>query len=102
MSKVNLDYTGLKSGCVLNLNDTINIVNKALGYLDCFDIPSDFNKKSELKEVGNKLCAIKKDLTNIENWIVNSNNNYDTLVNNLNTQTNTLPTYHVKQRNNIV
>lgn len=102
MARVDLDYSGLNSGCVLNLRDTISLIDKAVNYFDYFDIPFDFVKKNQLKEVENKLRKIKKDLSDIENLIVNSNDNYNSLINNLETQANTLPVHHIKQRNNIV
>lgn len=102
MARVDLDYSGLNSGCVLNLKDTISLIGKAVNYFDYFDIPFDFAKKNQLKEVENKLRKIKKDLSGIENLIVNSNDNYNSLINNLETQANTLPVHHIKQRNNIV
>lgn len=102
MARVDLDYSGLNSGCLLNLKDTINLLNKTINYFSCFDIPYDFVKKNQLKELENKLIKIKKNLSDIENFIVNSNDNYNNLINNLETQANTLPSHSIKQRNNIV
>lgn len=102
MSKVDLDYTNLKTNCILNLSDTINLMNKVLNYFDNFDIPYDFSKKNDLKNVEIKLRNVKTELNKVKNWMVDSNNNYDILINNLKNQANRLPTYRVKQRNNIV
>ncbi len=102
MARVELDSTGLKSGCIINLNDAINTVNKVLNYFDYFDIPYDFSRKNDLKNVESKLRNIKEDLDYVKNWIYNSNDNYNTLISNLKTQANKLPNYIVKQRNNII
>lgn len=102
MAKVDLDSSGLNSSCVINLNDSINTISKVINHFDYFDIPFDFSKRSELKNVESKLREVKKDLNNIKNWVVDSCNNYNTLINNLNNQANSLPTYQIKQRNNII
>ena len=102
MSKVYLDSTPLNSGCVIRLNDSLNVINKALSYFKYFDIPYDFKKRNTLNDVENTLKAIKKELESIKSWIVNSSNNYETLINNLKSQASSLPGYQVKQRNNTV
>ncbi len=102
MAKVELDSIGLKSSCMINLNDAINTVNKVLNYFDYFDIPYDFSKKNDLRNVESKLRNIKKDLDYVKQWIWDSNDNYNTLINNLKTQSNKLPNYRVKQRDNII
>lgn len=102
MSKVYINSQNLSSGFIIYINDSINSVNKALNYFDYFDIPYDFKKRSTLKDVESTLRDVKKELSNIKSWVVDSNSNYNTLINNLKTQANNLPSYQIKQRNNIV
>ena len=102
MARVELDSTGLKSGCIIKLNDAIIAVNKTLNYFDYFDIPYDFSKRENLVNVEAKLRNIKKDLNYVKQWILDSNDNYNKLIDNLKSQANKLPNYRVKQRNNII
>lgn len=102
MSKVYLNSTNLNSGFVIRINDSINAVNKALNYFNYFDIPYDFKKRSTLKSIESTLTSVKNELNYIKNWVVDSNSNYNTLINNLKNQANSLPSYQIKQRNNII
>ncbi|MBQ9013551.1 MAG: hypothetical protein IJ094_08385 [Bacilli bacterium] len=102
MAKVYLDSEGLKSGCLIKLTDSINTINKVLAYFDYFDIPQDFSRRNELLNVEAEFRHVKKQLEFVKEWTINSNNNYNTLISNLKTQANKLPTFKVKQRNNIV
>lgn len=102
MSKVYINSQNLNNGFIVQMNDAINIVQKALNYFDYFEIPFDFKKKNTLKNIESDLKSIKKELNNIKSWVVDSNGNYNTLINNLKNQANGLPDYQVKQRTNIV
>ncbi len=102
MSKVYIDSPNLNSGCIIYLNDSISAVNKVLNYFDYFDIPYDFKKRSTLKDVESTLRSVKKELDYVKDWIVDSNSNYNTLINNLKSQASDLPSYQIKQRNNII
>ena len=102
MSKVKLSFDDLNSGCLLRLNDTINNIDKTIKLFDNFDIPNDFSRKRELLKVKNDLSEIRKNIKCVKSWIVDSNNNYNTLINNLKLQMNKLPSYQLKKRNSII
>ncbi len=102
MSKVYLNANNLGSGFLVRMNDSINAINKAINYFNYFDIPYDFKKRSTLKDVESTLKSVKKELNYVKSWVLDSNSNYNTLITNLKNQANNLPSYQIKQRNNIV
>lgn len=102
MSKIYINSEELKYGCVIPLKDTINDLNKVVDYFDYFDIPSTFSKKGELRNIKGNLKSIKNKLKSVEHWIVNSNNDYNSLLEKLNDKNSKLSTYSIKNRDNIV
>ena len=102
MAKIHLNSSGVKSNCIIKINDTVDLINKTLNCFNNFDIPSDFSKKNTLRNVQSDLKKVKDNLNGVVNWLNSSLSDYNTLLNKLNDQSRSLPNYKVKSRNNIV
>lgn len=102
MAKIDLDSTNMKSMFSINMRDTISAINKVLSIYDSMDIPSDFSKRQELRNVMERFKDINNNLDDIYDAVIGSNSDYNTLITNLKDQANKLPTYTIKSRNTIV
>ena len=102
MSNVELNYDAMRSNCVLVLEDVVNAIQKSINYFYQISIPSDFSRKQSLKRAASDLNRCKKEINNIRNLIINSNNNYDSLISNLSKQSESLPNCQIKKRTNII
>lgn len=102
MSKIYINSDELKYGCIVPLKDTIDDLDKVIDYFDYFDIPSGFSRKAELRNVKSDLRTIKSTLNDAKNWIIDSNNDYNSLLEKLNDKNAGLSNYSIRNRNNIV
>ena len=102
MGRVNLNASNLKSEGMTYLKESLNAVNKALSYFEYFNIPYDFAKREKLLSVKDDLREISKDLESVKNWIVNSNESYNNLIEKLNDRAEKLPSNTLKTRNTII
>lgn len=102
MAKININSIELRENCIPQLKDTISSLKKAYDYFDYFDIPLDFSKRQKLKNVRLKIKNIINDLEYAKNWIVDSNNDYNGVIEKLNEKNSKLSTSTIKTRNNII
>ena len=102
MAKIEIDSSNLNANCLLYISDTIKAVAAAMSYYEQTNVPYDFQKKSELRNVYEELSKVKSNLQNVYDWIVNSNKDYNTLIDNLNVQANVLSVDQLSRRSNIV
>ena len=102
MSKVELDSSNLKANCLLYINDTIKAISTAMNYYEQMNVPYDFSRRYELRNIYEELSNIKKSLQNTYDWIVDSNKDYNTLIDNLSTQAGYLSVDQITRRNNII
>lgn len=102
MSKVQLNYSPIQSEAIPALENAINILSSAIDNLQQNSIPGDFYRKTTLSNTIADLKAQRDNLSNLKSWLINSNKNYDSLVDKLENQAHQLPVYQVKRRSNIV
>ncbi len=102
MAKVELNYGPIENSCISSLESVISSLGEAISYLQQSFIPSDFYRRTTLSNTIEDLKVRKEQLSNIRNWLVNSNKNYNSMIDKLNIQANQLPVYQVKRRNTIV
>ena len=102
MGRVDLNASNLKSDGMVYLKESLHAVNKALGYFEYFNIPYDFSKREKLLAVKDDLKEISKELESVKNWIVNSNESYNNMIEKLNNRASNLPSNTLKTRNTII
>ena len=102
MAKVSLDYGPISNNCITSLDIVIDALNDAIRFLQQNSIPSDFYKRTTLSNTIADLKSQRDNLVYVKNWIVNSNANYNSMIDKLNIQANKLPVYQVKRRTTIV
>ena len=102
MAKIDLDSTNMKSMFSINMRDTISAINNVLSIYDSMEIPSNFSKRQELRDIMERFKTISNNLDDIYNDVIGSNSDYNNLISNLKDQANKLPTYTIKGRNNVV
>lgn len=100
MSKIDINYGNLRYRCVQNLDDAISNLNKAITYYNQISIPRDFAQSGTLKNIANDILNCNKKISNIRKWVVNSNSDFDNLLQNLTDQANRMPINGVKIKNN--
>ena len=102
MADVKLDYSSVGPEAVTSISSLVSYFNKAINYLQQNSVPSDFSKKSTFSNVVSDLKKQCKELESVKDWLVNSNKNYDSLIDKLNQQALKLPVYQVKKRNKVI
>lgn len=102
MAKVNLAYDNMNTNCIDRLDSTIKYINSILNYLQAFNIPSDFNRRTQLLNIISSLRKQKAQLQNARNSIINSNNDYNNVISSLNDNASKLPVSKIKKRSSII
>ena len=102
MSKVKLSYSSLRNGSVNSLDNVVNQLNEAISYLQQNSIPGDFYMANTLYNTISDLKLQRNKLSSAKSWVINSNKNYDSMIDKLEVQANKLPVYQVKRRNTII
>lgn len=102
MSKVDINYGNLKYSCVQNLDDAISNLNKVITNCNQIDIPRDFTQASTLREVMRDIINCKNRISDTKNWVINSNSDFDNLLQNLTYQANKISTCVIKRKNNSI
>lgn len=98
MAKVELDFGQISNGCIPNLEKVIDALNIAINYLQQNSIPDEFYRKDTLVNVIADLKSKRDSLVYVNNWLVNSNSNYNSMIDKLNIQANKLPVCRIKSR----
>lgn len=102
MAKVSLSYDSISVNGLNALDSAINYLDSVINYLQQNSIPSDFYRYNTLV---NTIADLKKQrgrLVDFKNWIVNSNNEYDSLISKFEVQAAKLPIGRIKQRTTVV
>ncbi len=102
MSKINLQYGTISTNCIDKIDSTIKSINSALVYLQSFNIPGDFYRRTQLINTISNLKTQYQKLVTIKSSIVNSNNDYNTVIDNLTDVANKLPVDRIKKRSSII
>ena len=102
MADVKLDYSSVGSLTVTSISSLSASLNKTINYLEQNSVPSDFSRRNEFYNVISDLKRQVKKLDDIKDWLVNSNKNYDSLIDKLNQQAMKLPVYQVKPRSKVI
>lgn len=102
MGKVNLDYSNIPANALNQLDNAINYLNDVIRYLQQNSIPNDFYRKNTFSTCLSSLKNQRDKLVDIKSWVVNSNKNYDSMIEKLEEQAFQLPTYKLKKRRTIV
>lgn len=98
MSKVKLDFGQINNSCITNLDNAIDTLNSAISFLQQNLIPDDFYRKNTLSNIIADLKSKRDNLVYVKNWLINSNTNYNSMIDKLNIQANKLPVCRVKSR----
>lgn len=102
MSKVNLNFSAINNECISSLDNVIACLDEVVAYLQQNSIPSDFYRKDTLANVISDLKNQRANITSVKSWIINSNANYDSMIDKLTIQATKLPAYQEKSRTSII
>ncbi len=102
MSKVELNYSAIEGNGLTQLDSAIASLGQVITYLQQTSIPGDFYRRTTLSNTIDDLKVRKNNLVDLKNWIINSNKNYNSMIDKLERQAYQLPTYQIKRRSNIV
>lgn len=81
MSRLLLNYDALRNPCVQNLNEAISKLDSAISIFNSLSIPYDYKKRQSISNIKCFIKQRRKELINIRNWIINSNNDFTTITN---------------------
>lgn len=99
MSKVKLDYKAIDIDAIENF---ISLLDDAVSFLGRNSVPNDFSMRNTIYNVVSDLRKQRTKLNEIRIWLINSNKNYDSLIDRLNSQALKLPSYQIKSRTKII
>lgn len=102
MSKVNLNFGPIEVTCVPAIDTAMGHINEAVRVLQQTSVPGDFYRRTELINIMSNLNSYVSSLNNIKGWLVESNKNYNSMIDKLELQANQLPVDQVKRRNSII
>lgn len=102
MTKVLIDYSSYQNNGSASMDEAIAILDDVLDYLQATSVPNDFNRRNTLVGVINNFKKYRNDLKYYKNWLADSNKNYNSMIDKLESQANKLPVYNIRTRNDIV
>lgn len=102
MSKVNLNFGPIETTCIPAIDNAMGHINEAVRALQQTSVPGDFYRRTELLNTIANLNSYVSSLNNVKGWLVESNKNYNSMIDKLETQANQLPVDQVKKRNSII
>ena len=81
MARLLLNYDAIRNSCVKNLNEAIAKLDSAVSIFNSLSIPYDYRKRQNIINIKNSIIKRRKELVDIRNWIMNSNNDFTTITN---------------------
>lgn len=102
MAKISLNYSPIESDAINALDSAISTLNTVIESLQQNSIPGDFYRRTTLANTISDLKAQRDSLTNLKDWLVNSNKNYDSFISRLELQAYKLPVYQVRRKSNYI
>lgn len=81
MARLLLNYDALRNPCVQNLNEAISKLDNAINIFNNLSIPFDYKKRQSINNIKSSIVRRRKELVNIRNWIIDSNNDFTTITN---------------------
>lgn len=102
MSKVKIDFGAIETNALPAIDNATGHINEAIAALQQAAIPSDFSKLDLLKSTFSNLKTYTRTLNNTKTWLVESNKNYNSMIDKLELQANKMPVDQVKKRNTII
>lgn len=95
MPKVYIDVTNKKVSEHLRdaINNLSNITNQSV------DIPEDFAYRAQTMQYKNDINKIKNRLNNLNEWLINSQNDYQKLLDDLTSDVNKIKNINVNKNN---
>lgn len=102
MSKVSLNFGSIESTCLPAIDNAAGHISEAVAVLQQSSVPGDFYRRTELLNTISNLQSYVKRLNNAKTWLVDSNKNYNSMIDKLELQANQMPIDQVKKRNSII
>lgn len=102
MSKVNINFGPIESIGIPAIDDVIGHVGEAVVALQQTAVPGDFYRRTTLLNTISSLQESVSSLSNLKTWLVESNKNYNSMIDKLELQANQMPIDQVKKRNTII
>lgn len=87
---IKFDYNNIDTKVVSSLSDGINYLRDAANKSFQLVVPSDFQYAYFLNSLGSDLAQICSSLSNIKDYLYNSNQEYERLLNDLKSQANNI------------
>lgn len=102
MSKVNINFGPIESTGIPAIDNIIGHVGEAAVALQQTAVPGDFYRRATLLNTISNLRGYVTSLNNAKVWLINSNRNYNSMIDKLELQASRMPIIQVKKRNTII
>lgn len=89
MSKLYLNSDPIYKSVLPSIRNTINYLDKAINCLNTANVPNEFSSKAVSQK--NAILEIKKDLTNLEEWLNTGTRQLENLEGNMSQIVSSLP-----------
>lgn len=97
MSKVNINFGSIETAGIPAMDNAIGHISESLIALQQTSIPGDFYRKTTLLNIISNLQSYVTSLNKAKTWLVDSNKNYNSMIEKLELQANQLPIDQVKK-----
>lgn len=102
MSKISLNYSVIETNCIPAIDNLVGYLDAAIGSLQQTSVPRDFYKRETLINTISHLKSYSSSLSKTKDWLKDSNKNYDSMIDKLESQARKLPTNHVERRKQVI
>lgn len=87
---------------IYGLDNCLNYLNDANQFIYSISIPRDFGKKSQLQDCLTEIRKIRKDISDLKTWGVDSCKKYNNALKDMNSLASLLPKLQLQVRNLVV
>ena len=98
MSTIKLDSYMLRTRCVSRIDDLKGNIKNAKNYLTYSSLPTNFKYRNSLENIINSLNSCISNLEKVKDYINESNNSFDNILQDIIKDVNGLPTKVISRR----
>ncbi len=98
MSTLKLDSYNMKNRCIPRIDDLIETLKNAKNYLSYNSLPSNFKHRGQLESVIDSINSCINNLRNVKNYITESDDSFDRILQDITQDSQKLPTNIINRR----
>lgn len=102
MSKVYINFQPIETSAVPAIDNVATLFSEAIASLQQVSVPGDFYKRDTFL---NTISSLKKHVSTLNDakiWLIESNKNYNGMIDKFVVQANKMPVIHVRKRGSVI